>query len=128
VPTSGKQGVLGFAARLSDLSLVPVVRRVFDELPRDRVVATQPPAGTTAHEGDEATVLVSAGFPRVAFSDGEDVLLVDGASGKRLGAVAAGPRLETTRRGRRTRDASRTSPTAASESPTSRSRTAAREP
>ncbi|MDA0161265.1 PASTA domain-containing protein [Solirubrobacter ginsenosidimutans] len=90
IPAAGGATPSGYAKRLSDLALVPVVQRVFDEAPRDHVVATRPAAGTTAARGREVRVIVSAGIPRITFSDGDDVLLVDGATGKRLGAVAAG--------------------------------------
>jgi hypothetical protein len=39
-------------------------------------------------------VLVSAGFPELAFDNGQDVLLVNGANGKKLPPVAKGPNLE----------------------------------
>ena len=53
------------------------------------------PAGTKLEAGAKVKLLVSAGFPQLAYDDGENVLLVNGANGKRLPAIAKGSQEET---------------------------------
>ncbi len=71
--------------------LVPRERRVIDAAPAETVIGTIPAAGTPLGKGETLTLLVSEGFPKIAFSDGENVRLIDGATGKRLDSIAAGP-------------------------------------
>ena len=59
------------------------------------LIGTIPPAGTKLAEGAKIKLLVSAGFPQLAFDDGENVLLANGANGKRLPAIAKGSQEET---------------------------------
>ena len=59
------------------------------------LIGTIPPAGTKLEEGAKIKLLVSAGFPQLAFDDGENVLLANGANGKRLPAIAKGSQEET---------------------------------
>ena len=59
------------------------------------LIGTIPPAGTKLDEGAKIKLLVSAGFPQLAFDDGENVLLANGANGKRLPAIAKGSQEET---------------------------------
>jgi Tol biopolymer transport system component len=53
-----------------------------------------PPGGTKAAAGDKVQVLVSAGFPELAFDNNKNVLLVNGANGKPLAAIAKSPGLD----------------------------------
>ena len=59
------------------------------------LIGTIPPAGTKLAEGAKIKLLVSAGFPQLAFDDGKNVLLANGANGKRLPAIAKGSQEET---------------------------------
>ena len=59
------------------------------------LIGTIPPAGTKLAEGAKIKLLVSAGFPQLAYDDGKNILLANGANGKRLPAIAKGPQEET---------------------------------
>jgi|GEM_PF-1991970 len=84
-----------YAKKLANLGLVPEVVKQFDDAKPDTVVGTKPEAGTKAANGDKVQVLVSAGQPEVVFSNGKDILLVNGASGKKLDPVAKSPQTES---------------------------------
>jgi dipeptidyl aminopeptidase/acylaminoacyl peptidase len=73
---------------------VPQTKRVFNEAPAGTLFATEPPGGTKAAAGDKVTLLVSAGFPQLAFDDDKNIQLVNGATGKRLDPIAKGPARE----------------------------------
>ncbi|HVL97396.1 MAG TPA: PASTA domain-containing protein, partial [Solirubrobacteraceae bacterium] len=55
---------------------------------------TDPPGGTKVAAGSAVKLLVSAGFPQIAYDDGKNVLLVNGADGKRLETIAKSPKIE----------------------------------
>ena len=75
----------GYAAVLSKAGLVPGKPQPrIDAAKRGTVVGTDPVVGTKVAKGATVTMLVSAGFPRMAFDDNKNILLVDGATGKRL--------------------------------------------
>ena len=59
------------------------------------MIATVPPAGTKAPAGTKIKLIVSGGFPELTYDDGKNILLANGANGKRLPAVAKGPTLDT---------------------------------
>ena len=80
-----------FAAKLAEDELVPQTKRVFDASPVGTLFATEPPGGTKAAAGDKVTLLVSAGFPQLAFDDDKNIRLVNGANGKPLDPIAKGP-------------------------------------
>jgi beta-lactam-binding protein with PASTA domain len=75
----------GYGAVLAKAGLVPgdIERRISDE-PRGTVVATDPAVDTKLAKGAAVKLIVSAGFPRVAFDDDKNVLLASGATGKRI--------------------------------------------
>jgi WD40 repeat protein len=54
------------------------------------VVGTDPVAGTKTTKGADVTVLISVGYPRLAYDDGANVLMADGGSGKKLPAITKG--------------------------------------
>jgi dipeptidyl aminopeptidase/acylaminoacyl peptidase len=58
-------------------------RRISDA-PPGTVFATDPAVGTKVAKNATVTMLVSAGFPRVAFDDNVNVLLAKGVDGKRI--------------------------------------------
>ena len=82
-----------YAAKLADDELVPQTKRVFDASPAGTLFATEPPGGTKAAAGDKVTLLVSAGFPQLAFDDDKNIQLVNGATGK-LDQIAKSPARE----------------------------------
>jgi WD40 repeat protein len=74
---------------------VPEKVNQFSGKKKGTLIGTIPPAGTKLAEGAKIKLLVSAGFPQLAFDDGENVLLANGANGKRLPAIAKGSPEET---------------------------------
>ena len=81
----------GVATSLASRGLVPSTVSAFDVANPGSVIRTDPPPGTRLKAGQAVTIVVSAGFPQLAFDNGRDVLLANGANGRRLGAVAKGP-------------------------------------
>ncbi len=75
----------GYGAVLAKAKLVPgdIERRISDA-PRGTVVATDPAVGTKLAKGAAVKLIVSAGFPRVAFDNEVNVLLANGGTGKRI--------------------------------------------
>jgi beta-lactam-binding protein with PASTA domain len=75
----------GYGAVLAKANLVPggVERRISDA-PRGTVVATDPAVGTKLAKGAAVKLIVSAGFPRVAFDNEVNVLLADAGTGRRI--------------------------------------------
>ena len=59
------------------------------------VIRTEPPAGTKLKAGDKVKIVVSGGFPELTYDDGKNILLANGANGKRFPAVAKGPTKDT---------------------------------
>jgi WD40 repeat protein len=75
--------------------MVPVEVKQFNDTPPGTLFATLPPGGTKVAKGAKVKLLVSAGQPQVIFSNGKDIKRIDGATGKPLAPVAAGPQIET---------------------------------
>jgi Tol biopolymer transport system component len=61
---------------------------VFDAAKPGTLFATEPPGGTTVKAGTKVTLLVSAGFPQLAFDDDNNIRLVNGANGRKLDPIA----------------------------------------
>jgi beta-lactam-binding protein with PASTA domain len=75
--------------------LVPNVVSQFNaEVPYGHVVSQTPAPGTKTQKGVKVTIVVSAGFPDIAYDDGRDVFLMGGAHGKRVVPLAASTELE----------------------------------
>ena len=83
------------AQQAAEAGLVPEKVNQFSGKKKGTLIGTIPPAGTKLEEGAKIKLLVSAGFPQLAFDDGKNVLLADGSNGKRLPAVAKGSQEET---------------------------------
>jgi beta-lactam-binding protein with PASTA domain len=84
-----------FAKAAANLGLVPKTVPIFSNEPKGTLVRTSPAAGVKAKKGAHVTLFVSAGQPELVFSNGKDVRLVDGRTGKPLKPVADGPQEET---------------------------------
>ena len=67
----------------------------FNNAPPGTLFATDPPGGTKVKKGAKVKLLVSVGQPQVVFTNGKDVLRVNGATTKKLDPIAAGPQEET---------------------------------
>ncbi len=63
--------------------------------PRGAVLATTPKAGTRVKRGTNVRVVVSAGFPRLAYNNARNVMVVGGAAGTSPKAFAIGPPART---------------------------------
>jgi Tol biopolymer transport system component len=83
------------AQKAAEAGLVPEQVNQFSGKKKGTLIGTIPPAGTKLEEGAKIKLLVSAGFPQLAFDDGKNVLLADGSNGKRLPAIAKGSPEET---------------------------------
>ena len=83
------------AQKAADAGLVPVKVSEFSEKKKGDLIRTEPEGGTKLKAGDKVTLVVSAGFPQMAYDNGENVLLVNGANGKRLPAIAKGSQKQT---------------------------------
>jgi len=70
---------------LAKAGLVPGdIERRISEKPRGTVIATDPAVGTKVAKGAKVKLIVSAGFPRVAFDDDKNVLLASSLNGQRI--------------------------------------------
>jgi hypothetical protein len=94
VPAIAGQELDAFAQGVSKLKLVPQVVKKFDNSPKGTLFATDPPGGTKVKAGSTVKLLVSAGFPQLAFDDDKDVLLISGANGEKLDPIAKGSQAE----------------------------------
>ena len=83
------------AQKAADAGLVPEKVTQFSAKKKGELIGTDPPAGTKLAAGAKVKLLVSGGFPQLTFDDGKNVLLANGANGKRLPAIAKGSQTET---------------------------------
>ncbi len=89
VPPIDPPDLDGYAAALSKAGLVPSAERRISAEPRGTVFGTDPAVGEKVAKGATVTVLVSAGFPRVAYDNDENILYANGATGKRISPAIA---------------------------------------
>jgi beta-lactam-binding protein with PASTA domain len=94
IPAIGDQDTTAFAQKMGDDGLVPEMVRSFDESKAGTLYATEPPGGTKVKAGTKVKLLVSAGFPQLAFDDDKNIRLLNGATGKALDPIAKGPQRE----------------------------------
>jgi beta-lactam-binding protein with PASTA domain len=94
VPAIAGQELDAFAQKISKDKLVPQVVKKFDNSPKGTLFATDPPGGTKVAAGSTVKLLVSAGFPELAFDDDKNVLLISGANGEKLDPIAKGSQRE----------------------------------
>src|SRR3954447_16125482 len=83
------------AQAAADAGVVPVKVTEFSPKKKGTVIRTEPPAGTKLKAGDKVKIVVSGGFPELTYDDGKNILLANGANGKRFPAVAKGPTKDT---------------------------------
>jgi len=81
VPTLAGLTEAAAAAALSRLHVVPQETRRFDVSKPGTIIEQIPPAGQTIKPGGSLTLVVSAGYPRIAFSDGKNLKLMGGGTG-----------------------------------------------
>jgi beta-lactam-binding protein with PASTA domain len=75
------------AAQLSQLGLVPSTSERFSSSAKGALTGTVPPAGTKVKAGTKVALLVSAGFPELAYDNGSSVQIVGGATGKSIASA-----------------------------------------
>jgi beta-lactam-binding protein with PASTA domain len=95
LPALAGLAVADAGQKAAEAGLVPEQVNQFSGKKKGTLIGTIPPAGTKLAEGAKVKLLVSAGFPELAFDDGKNILLANGANGKRLPAVAKGPQVDT---------------------------------
>ncbi len=95
VPAFQGKKLDAYAKEAADLGIVPVVKKVFNDAPAPTLVGTEPPGGTKVANGAKVQVLVSVGQPQVVFTNGKDILRMNGATGKKFDPIAASPAKET---------------------------------
>ena len=92
MPAIGKDDSLdAYAKKLGDLGIVPVVSKQFDDSKPGTPFGTEPPGGTKVATGAKVKVLVSVGQPQVLYTNGKDILRLNGATAAKLEPVATGP-------------------------------------
>jgi beta-lactam-binding protein with PASTA domain len=80
----------GYGAALSNAGLIPGRPEPrIDDAPRGTVVGADPAVGTKVAKGATVTMLVSAGFPHIAYDNDANVLLASGADGRRIAPAIA---------------------------------------
>ena len=88
VPDVAGLSAAAAAEALAGAELVPVTASVVDDSDPGTLVGTEPPADAELQPGTEVRLLVSAGFPAVAITDDEDVVVLRGTTGEELAKVA----------------------------------------
>ena len=95
IPAIGKDDLDAYAKKVADLGIVPKVRKEFNDAPKGTLFATDPPGGTKVAAKSTVTLLVSVGQPQVVYTNGKNILRLNGANGRPLDPVASGPSEET---------------------------------
>ncbi|WP_028067015.1 PASTA domain-containing protein [Solirubrobacter soli] len=95
IPAIGKDDLDTYAKKVADLGIVPKVRKEFNDAPKGTLFATDPPGGTKVAPKSTVTLLVSVGQPQVVYTNGKDILRLNGANGQKLDPVATSPDDET---------------------------------
>jgi beta-lactam-binding protein with PASTA domain len=88
VPAVGGGSAAAAAAALKAAGLTPVTELRIDPAKRGTVLRTEPAKGEPPPDDGRVTLIVSAGFPRVAYDDGHKVLVAGGIAGTPVIGVA----------------------------------------
>jgi len=91
IPAIGKDKVDAYAKKVADLGIVPVVSKQFNDAPSGTLFATVPPGGTKVAAKSKVRLLVSVGQPQVVYTNGKNILRLNGANGAKLDSVATSP-------------------------------------
>jgi beta-lactam-binding protein with PASTA domain len=92
-PTSG-QTAAAAAAALTRLGAVVTETRRFATTPAGAVIGQVPPKGSKLKPGQKVALVVSAGYPELAYSNGGNIVLIRGSDGSTVKALAATPDTE----------------------------------
>jgi beta-lactam-binding protein with PASTA domain len=88
VPAIEGQDTKTYAKTLADLGIVPVTKNAFSDAPVGKPFDTKPVPGSPVKAKQKVTVLISIGQPDVVYSNGKNILRINGANGSKLPAVA----------------------------------------
>ena len=77
-----------YAQQAGDLGLVPTLRKAFDDSRKGTLFQVAPEPGTKAEAGETVTLFESVGVPQIAYDNGRDVLLANGANGSGSDPIA----------------------------------------
>jgi beta-lactam-binding protein with PASTA domain len=91
VPAIAGAKLDAYAKKAADLGIVPVVAKKFNDAPPGTPFATEPPGGTKVAAKSKLRVLVSVGQPQVVYTNGKNILRLNGATGGKLDPVASSP-------------------------------------
>jgi beta-lactam-binding protein with PASTA domain len=94
VPPVAGVAAAAAAAALAKLGVVVSEVRRFDRAPPGTVIGQIPPKGSKLQAGQQVQLIVSAGYPEIAYSDGKDLRVIGGFDGKSVKTLAATPDLE----------------------------------
>jgi hypothetical protein len=89
VPAITAPGVQDYANALAKIGLSPKTEKQISDAAPGTVFATDPAVGTKVAKGTTVTLLVAAGLPVMAFDNDANILLADGATGKRIAPAVA---------------------------------------
>ncbi len=91
VPAINGAKLDAYAKKAADLGIVPVVSKQFNDAPPGTPFATEPAGGTKVAAKSKLRVLVSVGQPQVVYTNGKNILRLNGATGGKLDPVASSP-------------------------------------
>jgi beta-lactam-binding protein with PASTA domain len=94
LPAIAGETAAGAAAALTKLGAVVTESRRFDPRPTGAVIGQVPPKGSTLKPGQKVVLVVSAGYPELAYSDGNNIVLIRGSDGSTVKSLAATPDTE----------------------------------
>jgi beta-lactam-binding protein with PASTA domain len=87
VPSTNGEAAAQAAAALAAAGLQPSTELAIDAAAPGTVVRTVPAAGDPAPSDGRVRIVVSAGFPRLAYEGAADLVTADGAAGRAVAAV-----------------------------------------
>jgi beta-lactam-binding protein with PASTA domain len=84
-----------YAQKVGDEQLVPKVKQAFNESDPGTIFRVAPEPGEEVEPGTTVTMFVSAGpFPKLAYDNDKDVLVVNGSDGSPVETIAEGSQIE----------------------------------
>ncbi len=92
MPSLAGAGAASAAATLAKAGITTTqIPQISATVPARRLIGTSPASGAELKPGSQVTLVVSAGYPEIAVDNGREVLALNGATGKVVARIAAGP-------------------------------------